>query len=975
MIPLTLKMRNFLSYRGDTPDFDFRQLHIACISGENGAGKSSFLEAIHWALWGEARVADTRELISRGEASMMVELVFEVNAIVYRVTRTYSSERRGISKLDLAQATDQSMSTWNNLNGSSMTETQQKITRDIVGMSYEIFQNSAYLRQGKADAFVQLSSTQRRELIAEILEITRYDAYQQEAKRRRDEFNAVIETLKGKIAEDERISAEIPDHKANLQIHEDNLTHAKSFKVYADAVEARQRIQHHVRELDTQLNERNGRLAEQERELQTYTDKLQQRAHIESQHAAFLEQRALVQRLEQRKQLVEPLMAQRRDAHEQLRVARTKAELEIAQLDATITTLRHVEKQRDELQITLNALTASITDSGDVTAQLTSKLAEHQALRQQLQTLQLAQQVHAREQEDATRLRQRIATLTVELEQYATTVAQLNAIATAEARIAEIDGRINDAVALAKSLDNDLASIQLQAEKLKQRRNDIKAGEPCPTCQTVMDEAHLNHAYTTFDQQLEDYRTAYRDAQNQQKQVRQHHATAEEEKRELQSSIGQLRALQQRLARLEAQKQQLDEAEAQLAQLQTRQSTYEADQVDMRIAAVQDEISTCETTIHTLRTQQSEHQNAHTRIADLTKQRAGLDAQLHQRERAIATRNDVQKRLDAHQVGAEFIARITELDEQIAHIDFDEATLIEAVSVLTAFGDIQTQYSLLVSMESTQSIIQSNVDDIKRDIERITEDKKRQLQEQERVQRQIETLAPQIGVNERTLPVEQMQKQADHQINTYNNMVGRLRERLEQAEKALLRLEDNRLKLQAEEQQRKRFDVLQNAFSNRGIQAMLIGEYALPSLEYEVNRLLGRMTDNQLYLSFKTSHSTKAGKVQEVLEIEVSDTIGTRPLEAFSGGEAFRISFALRIALSKLLTHRVGRRLETLIIDEGFGTQDAQGRERLVEAINSISDEFRTILVITHVNEVRDMFPTQILIRRTNSTSQWEVIA
>jgi exonuclease SbcC len=76
-----------------------------------------------------------------------------------------------------------------------------------------------------------------------------------------------------------------------------------------------------------------------------------------------------------------------------------------------------------------------------------------------------------------------------------------------------------------------------------------------------------------------------------------------------------------------------------------------------------------------------------------------------------------------------------------------------------------------------------------------------------------------------------------------------------------------------------------------------------------------------------------------------------------------------------LLAHRAGHRLETLIIDEGFGTQDAQGRERLVEAINSISDEFRTILVITHVSEVRDMFPTQIHIRRTSQTSQWEIMS
>jgi exonuclease SbcC len=135
------------------------------------------------------------------------------------------------------------------------------------------------------------------------------------------------------------------------------------------------------------------------------------------------------------------------------------------------------------------------------------------------------------------------------------------------------------------------------------------------------------------------------------------------------------------------------------------------------------------------------------------------------------------------------------------------------------------------------------------------------------------------------------------------------------------------------------------------------------------------MTDNQLYLNINTSATSQTGNARETLELAVSDAAGTRPLEAFSGGEAFRISFALRIALSRLLAHRAGHRLETLIIDEGFGTQDAQGRERLVEAINAISADFRTIMVITHVAEVRDLFPVQITIKRDEHGSSWEVRA
>jgi exonuclease SbcC len=77
-------MKNFLSYRGETPTFDFTAIHIACLSGDNGAGKSSFLEAIHWAIWGGARLTE-REIITIGEQEMYVELTFMVNNLTYRV--------------------------------------------------------------------------------------------------------------------------------------------------------------------------------------------------------------------------------------------------------------------------------------------------------------------------------------------------------------------------------------------------------------------------------------------------------------------------------------------------------------------------------------------------------------------------------------------------------------------------------------------------------------------------------------------------------------------------------------------------------------------------------------------------------------------------------------------------------------------------------------------------------------------------
>ncbi|HVO42068.1 MAG TPA: SbcC/MukB-like Walker B domain-containing protein, partial [Aggregatilineales bacterium] len=130
-----------------------------------------------------------------------------------------------------------------------------------------------------------------------------------------------------------------------------------------------------------------------------------------------------------------------------------------------------------------------------------------------------------------------------------------------------------------------------------------------------------------------------------------------------------------------------------------------------------------------------------------------------------------------------------------------------------------------------------------------------------------------------------------------------------------------------------------------------------------------RMTDGRMHVRFDTQRENKSGTVSETFDIRISDELGERDYELYSGGEGFRINFALRIALSQFLARRAGARLQTLVIDEGFGSQDGVGRERLVEAINAISGDFDLILVVTHIEELRDQFPEHIEVRKTDHGS------
>jgi exonuclease SbcC len=128
-------------------------------------------------------------------------------------------------------------------------------------------------------------------------------------------------------------------------------------------------------------------------------------------------------------------------------------------------------------------------------------------------------------------------------------------------------------------------------------------------------------------------------------------------------------------------------------------------------------------------------------------------------------------------------------------------------------------------------------------------------------------------------------------------------------------------------------------------------------------------------LESQRAKKTKKDEVEETLDIKISDELGTRNYEMYSGGEAFRINFALRIALSKLLARRHGAPLPTLIIDEGFGTQDNAGKEKIVDAINSIQDDFEKIIVITHIDELKDAFETRIQVTKTDEGSLVEVVS
>src|SRR5574341_186332 len=211
MIPVKLELHNFLAYRSPDP-LDFTGLHLACLAGANGAGKSALLYAITWSLWGKARSDLGDELIHSDQNEMSVRLEFSLDGNLYRVTRHRSRKGRGESTLFLEIKDDES---WRSISENTIRATQDKITR-LLRLDYTTFINSAFLVQGRADEFTTKTPGERKAILGEILGLDAWVGYEDRAKNRLRQIDEQCTQIEARLeAIDQELACEA-DYQRDL---------------------------------------------------------------------------------------------------------------------------------------------------------------------------------------------------------------------------------------------------------------------------------------------------------------------------------------------------------------------------------------------------------------------------------------------------------------------------------------------------------------------------------------------------------------------------------------------------------------------------------------------------------------------------------------------------------------------------------------------------------------------------------------
>ncbi|MFW6075009.1 MAG: SbcC/MukB-like Walker B domain-containing protein, partial [Chloroflexota bacterium] len=361
-------------------------------------------------------------------------------------------------------------------------------------------------------------------------------------------------------------------------------------------------------------------------------------------------------------------------------------------------------------------------------------------------------------------------------------------------------------------------------------------------------------------------------------------------------------------------------------------------------------------------------------IADLDARKKECERQLKQRDQLADQRSTAEAEIAKLEVtlndesfAQEERDNLQRVEEQITDIGYDAEAHTRANQELKSLEEFDSEHRKLEQARIERNSFLQSVADREARVKEVND-------EISSLKDEIETLEKQLsGAEEAEKSYKEIVEEAE--------LVSRQQRELDQEKASLVALskhlsqrKQTRNELQRETRELARdvdaYRELATAFGRNGIQTTII-ESVIPELQDEANALLRRMSANYLEVTFSTSRQAQTrDSMIDTLDIIIHDEQGQRPYEMYSGGEAFRINFAIRIALSKLLARRAGATIDLLVIDEGFGTQDAQGRDGLIEALRSVEPTFSMILVITHIDEVRDMFPRRIDVLKTTQGSR-----
>lgn len=1007
-------------YKGtQTINFDeLEDRRLFVISGATGAGKTTIFDAITYALYGTASGSD-RENVSMlrshfadDDVNTSVELTFKLHDNTYRIFRQMGHRKEG-NKTKTGESYEFVLQAGSGKDDISVVERQivteiNEKVESLIGLTVEQFKQIVMLPQGEFRELLTSNTQNKEEILRRIFQTERY---QHMNELLRNKHQTVSQELAVKEEQLERLVTSL----------ESSLVRREESELFALLDEEHFQITHLLEHLKTEIDYYEQKIIEDKQLYKRSIEKYEQQ-HKQTTYAEVINKK-FDQQNEKQTELTKLLKREDefKEKEQKLKAAERASSIEPYELQ-----LREREQESNIAKVTLKNNEQQLLSAQQNAEQAKTAFAKEEARkgeREQLTEQLLVYEKYVPTVETMNETKAQINAAEKELQ------TMHNELTRITQNIEQNEEKINIKSELIKQLDKstvDLPSKQRERERLLDRYslwdNLIKQMEQYKILQEAYKEAKQ-----LFDKEAEQLTIVEKQWVEQQAAVlaqsladdeacpvcgSRHHPNKQHSEVQLVSDE------QFETLKLSVQQLQNNYYEAQskvksgLEIIEQMKSQLQVDVITLRQAKEQrEEITEEGLQLKKIITNLEEEAKKLVQTRENVEQYTEITVKLReQKERLEKTYSE--KQIEQATKIATFKESIREIPEQYQQIELLQKNIAETKELKTTLeknwqraseqlkqaetalttGQVQlesSQVQLKKAAENTakaKELFKSKIEQAQFSTVELYTEAKLSVELQEQLQTEIEqykqyiaTLEKQLAdlatelADEKRADVEEMNKHLQQMKERYERALEQMNLSRQQKEKAqelheqigslhelVASLEKDVVNVQDV------YDVLRGQNSKRiSFERYLQIDY-LDQIIYAANSRFKTLTDGQYHL-VRSERQESYGR-QSGLTIDVYDayTGQMRDVKTLSGGEKFIASLCLALGMSDVIQSYQGSiRIDTMFIDEGFGSLDDESLHKSIDALVQLQETGRTIGVISHVNELKQMFPARLEVTKT----------
>lgn len=994
MKPITLVLENIGPFVGKH-SIDFSSLEeFFLISGKTGSGKTTILDSITYALYGKLTGArsnmentNLRSHFASSEDESSITLTFSVRSVVHKIIRILPYWHT--TKTGKTTKTGDSSSLFQIENTEKLISNQKTevdaYLQSLIGLSVDEFTKIVLLPQGEFARFLQQSSTEKKPTLQKLFPI---DDYTKIATRIKDK----------KTLLDSRYQA--------LDTQQKELEMRFSPETYTEQVTLLEEKQNTFKK-DKTTNQKNLDKAKLEEE------------KLKDQIRSCTEYQSIQEKLTEHKKQENTIFIEK----EKLKRGKVAA-----QIIPLITDLRRIEKELSNLQLTYEKETAEFTEANEINKKLqdvASTYDEKHRLKEQLenQCENLKKGVEAKqkytEEVDKTKTliiaknntEKKLYEIKTQLEPLILFTEENQAIekklleAEADLRVLEKtleETKLYQQWETAKSQytklvteENEKSKIDIDATLLLEEYIATREAEKkenlafllaenlaeeheCPVCGSLHHPHLAQKPRTTLDTQtkIHTQESLIKTNKNELNSITAEKNTVLGKVQQLEAQLPKEKPVNSELeieAKLEKQKSTIDS----LKQIGSKKESYEKqiqtltqqkDPLEKLLQEQEMSISVANTTVsHKKETLEALLENS-----GITEIQADIELAYQDK---ITSIQKVESEINAYNKNKEENqTTITKLKERL-----------ENGKHLKETAEKELEKANLKLEQSLKNTFFKTKEEVEKDFltPELIDEKEKQIQNWENVKTQLESKAEQVQTQyEGDLSqLQNQQIQATKKIDEYTTLLDTLEKEIETLQVAIHQIQEYRTQYDTilENKEKLTIDLitysnLHEALSGGNPKKIPLDSWILSSYLEEITTFassrLERISDQRYTLGLKEDTSLGRGNKGLDLEIYDSYTGKTRPCNTLSGGETFMASISLALAISDVVQSRNGGiQLDSLFIDEGFGSLDSETLEQALSILDEVRGS-RSVGIISHVGNLQSRISSQIKVEKSSTGSK-----